>query len=118
MIIELVDPDLKDKICDPACGTAGFLINAYEYIIRKYTSPDMVKQDNEGDFYGLVGDKITDRKAWRLLWNSFYGYDFDSTMVRISLMNMVLHGIPTPNISLMDTLSKRYSEVFANMVPA
>jgi type I restriction enzyme M protein len=110
MIIGLVDPDIRDKICDPACGTAGFLINAYEYIIRKYTSSDIVKEDEEGSFYGLIGDKITDKKAWDLLWSSFYGYDFDSTMVRISLMNMVLHGIPTPNITLTDTLSKHFTE--------
>jgi len=110
MIVELVDPDLGDRICDPACGTAGFLINAYEYILRKYTSPDLVKEDKEGSFYGLYGDKITDKKAWALLWSSFYGYDFEPTMVRISLMNMVLHGITTPSISLVDTLSKRYSE--------
>jgi len=110
MIIGLVDPNIGDKICDPACGTAGFLINAYEYIIRKYTSPEMVKEDQEGSFYGLYGDKITDKRNWELLWNSFYGYDFDSTMVRISLMNMVLHGIPTPKITLTDTLSKHYTE--------
>jgi type I restriction enzyme M protein len=110
MIVELVDPDIGDKICDPACGTAGFLINAYEYIIRKYTSSEMIKKDEDGTFYGLYGDKITDKKNWEFLWNSFYGYDFDSTMVRISLMNMVLHGIPTPKIILTDTLSKRYVE--------
>jgi type I restriction enzyme M protein len=110
MIVELVDPDIGDRICDPACGTAGFLINSYECIIRKYTSPDMVKEDDEGKFYGLIGDKIADKKAWGLLRGSFYGFEFDSTMVRISLMNMMLHGITTPNIMLMDTLSKRYTE--------
>ena len=110
MIVELVDPDIRDRICDPACGTAGFLINAYEYIIRKYTSPDMIQEDHEGKFYGLYGDKITDKKGWELLWSSFYGFDFDSTMVRISLMNMVLHGITTPNITLIDTLSRQYTE--------
>ncbi len=110
MIVELVDPDIGDRICDPACGTAGFLINSYEYIIRKHTSQDMVCEDDEGQFYGLYGDKMADRKVWNMLWSSFYGFDFDSTMVRISLMNTVLHGIPTPNITLMDTLSKRYTE--------
>jgi type I restriction enzyme M protein len=110
MMVELVEPDIGDMICDPACGTAGFLINAYEYIIRKHTSPEMVKSDDEGQFYGLYGDKITDKKVWGMLWSSFYGFDFDSTMIRISLMNMVLHGIPTPNISLTDTLSKKFTE--------
>lgn len=110
MIVELVDPDIGDRICDPACGTAGFLINAYEYIIRKHTSPDMVQEDDEGKYYGLYGDKISDKNAWALLWSSFYGYDFEPTMVRISLMNMVLHGIATPNIEMTDTLSKGFTE--------
>lgn len=110
MIVGLVDPDIGNRICDPACGTAGFLINAYEHIIRKHTSPDMVCEDDEGQYYGLYGDRITDKKAWELLWSSFYGFDFDSIMVRISLMNMVLHGIATPKITLTDTLSKRYTE--------
>jgi len=110
MIVELVDPDIGDRVCDPACGTAGFLINAYEYIIRKHTSPDMVSEDDEGRFYGLYGDRITDKRGWELVWSSFYGFDFDSTMVRISLMNMVLHGITTPNITLIDTLSRHYTE--------
>jgi type I restriction enzyme M protein len=111
MIVELVGPDLGDKICDPACGTAGFLINAYEYILRKYTSADMVKEDEEGDYYGLMGDKIADKKEWSRLKNeTLYGFDFDSTMVRISLMNSVLHGISGVNIQYADTLSKRYSE--------
>jgi len=110
MIVELVDPEIGDRICDPACGTAGFLIDAYEYIIRKHTSPDMVQEDNEGKYYGLYGDKISDKNAWTMLWGSFYGYDFEPTMVRISLMNMVLHGIATPNIEMTDTLSKGFTE--------
>ena len=110
MIVELVDPDIGDLVCDPACGTAGFLINAYEHIIRKHTSPDMIQQDDEGEFYGLYGDRITDKRGWELVRSSFYGFDFDSTMVRISLMNMVLHGITTPNVTLIDTLSRHYTE--------
>ncbi|MDO9537564.1 MAG: class I SAM-dependent DNA methyltransferase [Thermoplasmata archaeon] len=111
MIIELVDPDLRDKICDPACGTAGFLINAYEHILRKHTSADMVKEDEEGDYSGLVGDLIADKREWDILKNeTIYGFDFDSTMVRISLMNSVLHGISGVNIQYADTLSKRFAE--------
>ncbi len=110
MIVELVDPDIGDRVCDPACGTAGFLINAYEHILRKHTSPDMIQQDNEGEFYGLYGDRIPDKRGWELVGSSFYGFDFDSTMVRISLMNMVLHGITTPNVTLIDTLSRQYTE--------
>ena len=111
MIIELVDPDLGDNICDPACGTAGFLVNSYEYILKKHTDPEIIKIDETGESSNLVGDKIADKKHWNLLWNdTFYGFDFDTTMVRIGLMNMVLHGIRVPNIHYMDTLSKRYKE--------
>ena len=121
MMIELVDPDINDRICDPACGTAGFLVNSYEYIIRKYTSPDKIEQDADGEYHNLIGDRITNPKHWDKLWtDTFYGYDFDNTMVRISLMNMVLHGIKAPRVELKDTLSKgfreadRYTVVLAN----
>lgn len=111
MIVSLVNPDIGDKICDPACGTAGFLINAYEHILKKYTSPDILKVDETGESHNLVGDKITEKKHWKILWeDTFIGYDFDTTMVRISLMNMILHGIKLPKIDYMDTLSKRYEE--------
>jgi type I restriction enzyme M protein len=121
MIVALVDPDIGDRICDPACGTAGFLVNAYEHILRKYTSSDAIEQDEEGAFHNLTGDQIVEKKHWGLLWNeTFYGFDFDSTMVRISLMNMMLHGIRGPKIRQVDTLSKgfteweKYSVVLAN----
>jgi type I restriction enzyme M protein len=111
MMVELVEPDVNDRICDPACGTAGFLINAYEYIIRRYTSSDLLKVDEEGEYYNLIGDRITETKHWEKLWDdTFYGYDFDSTMARISLMNMILHGIKAPHIEQKDTLSKGYQE--------
>jgi type I restriction enzyme M protein len=111
MIVELVAPDINDRICDPACGTAGFLINSYEHILRKYTSPDLLEVDSEGEYHNLIGDNITEQQHWQKLWSdTFYGYDFDSTMTRISLMNMMLHGIKAPQIELKDTLSKRYNE--------
>lgn len=110
MIISLVDPEIGQKICDPACGTAGFLINSYEHILAKHTPPDMIKYDEEGEPHN-IGSGIVEKKHWELLWNNtFFGYEFDTTMVRIALMNMVLHGIKAPNINYMDTLSKRFEE--------
>jgi type I restriction enzyme M protein len=121
MMVELVYPDINDRICDPACGTAGFLVNSYDYILRKYTSPDKIEQDSDGEYHNLIGDRITNPKHWEKLWNdTFFGYDFDTTMVRISLMNMVLHGIKAPRVEQKDTLSKgfiekdRYTIVLAN----
>jgi len=121
MMIELVDPDIGQKICDPACGTGGFLIAAYQHILRRYTTPDMVKIDEDGTPHNLIGDKIVKKEHWELLWNeTFYGFDFEITMIRIALMNMILHGITNPNIKQIDTLSKRFDQkptydvVFAN----
>jgi len=109
MMVELVDPKLGDKISDPACGTAGFLVNAYQYILKTNTSKDIIQYDQDGAPHNLVGDKITDKKHWELLRkNTFYGFDFDQTMTRIAAMNMMLHGIEQPNIIRFDTLSKAF----------
>jgi type I restriction enzyme M protein len=121
LMVELVDPDIGQTICDPACGTAGFLICAYEYILRKYTSKDLLKIEKDGTWHNLVGDKIVRKSRWDFLKReTFYGFDFDTTMVRIGLMNMILHGIERPNIRYADTLSKKFDQktqydvVFAN----
>lgn len=92
-----------------------------EHILKKYTTPEMVKIDDDGTPHGLIGDKIIKKEHWDLLWKeTFYGFDFEITMIRIALMNMILHGIMQPNIKQIDTLSKRfehkpiYDVVFAN----
>lgn len=109
MMVELVNPDVGQKICDPACGTGGFLIAAYQHILKKYTTPEMVEFDDDGTPHNLFGDKITNPKSWDYLWNdTFFGYDFDITMIRIALMNMILHGIKNPQIEQIDTLSMRF----------
>ena len=67
--------------------------------------------DENGFIKGTFGDKLTNEKLWKQLKeNTFFGYDFDNTMVRIGLMNLMLHGITQPNIDLKDTLSKKYNE--------
>jgi type I restriction enzyme M protein len=67
--------------------------------------------DQHGLIQGLVGDRLTDERQWEVLREkSFYGYDFDTTMVRIGLMNLILHGIDRPNLGYKDTLSKGYDE--------
>jgi type I restriction enzyme M protein len=121
MMVELVDPDIGQTVCDPACGTAGFLIAAYEHILKRYTSDEIVSVDEDGSVHNLYGDKITEKAHWNLLKReTFFGFDFDTTMIRIGLMNMILHGIERPNIRYSDTLSKRFDQkpiydiVFAN----
>jgi len=109
MMVEIINPQIGEKICDPACGTAGFLVNAYQYILKINTSKDLIKYDEEGVAHNLIGDKIVEKKHWSLLKNhTLYGYDFDATMARIASMNMILHGIEHPNIIRFDALSKAF----------
>jgi len=111
MIIELINPQLGETVCDSACGTGGFLINSYQYIVKNNTSEDLIQYDMDGTTHNLIGDKITKKVHWDLLKNkSFYGFDFDYTMIRIGLMNMILHGIRHPNISYADSVSKNFDQ--------
>jgi type I restriction enzyme M protein len=111
MMVELVNPRLGESMCDPACGTGGFLLGAYQQLLTQYTSEERRFTDENGFIKGTYGDKLTNEKLWKQLKeNTFFGYDFDNTMVRIGLMNLMLHGITQPNIDLKDTLSKKYNE--------
>ncbi len=111
MIVKLVNPKIGNRICDPAAGTGGFLVNAYEHILEANTSDDVKEYDEEGKPHHLIGDKIADKKLIRFLKSeALTGYDFDSTMSRIGAMNLMLHGIDNPNLRYADTLSKAFSE--------
>ncbi len=110
LMCELISPKLGETIGDPACGTGGFLLGAYQCILAQHTSSEQITTDEDGFERGF-GDKLTDKRLWKeLRENTFFGYDFDTTMVRIGLMNLMLHGITNPNIKRTDTLSKRYNE--------
>lgn len=109
MMCALVDPKLGEEICDPACGTGGFLLGAYQHILTQHTSKKLRSIDENGLERGLVGDKLTDDRQWNALKEkTFYGFDFDTTMVRVGLMNLITHGIDHPNLDYQDTLSKRF----------
>jgi len=108
---ELIDPDVNDKICDPACGTGGFLLGAYQHILTKYTKTENITEDENGlnRFKKNGGEEITDPKIWNTLNSkTFFGFDIDQNMVRIGLMNLMLHGIKIPQIENLDSLSKEY----------
>ncbi|MEX1113059.1 MAG: class I SAM-dependent DNA methyltransferase [Patescibacteria group bacterium] len=111
MIVSLVDPKLGELVCDPACGTGGFLLGAYQHVLTQHTSPELRFIGEDGIERGLVGDRLTDARQWEVLrGRMLYGYDFDTTMVRIGLMNLLLHGVSSPKLGYMDTLSKRFTE--------
>ena len=112
MMTTLADPQLGDVICDPACGTGGFLIAAYEHILSANTSDENCTTDRNGFRRGTIGDKLTDERQWTVLRDhTIFGSDFDATMVRIGVMNLMLHGIDSPNIGRQDTLSKSHYRV-------
>lgn len=112
LMAELVEPQLGHKIADPACGTAGFLLGAYQYIltdlVRKKDKKKLEK-DEDGFERGTFS-AVLDEKKKVILEESFYGFDVDVTMVRLGLMNLMMHGIDNPNIDYKDSLSKSYNE--------
>jgi type I restriction enzyme M protein len=112
LMAELVAPQLGQRIADPACGTGGFLLGAYQYIltdlVRKKDS-DKLSKDEDGFERAAISAGLT-QKVKSILDQSFTGYDIDTTMVRLGLMNMMMHGIDEPKIDYKDTLSKSYNE--------
>lgn len=112
MMVKLVDPRPGERICDPAAGTCGFLVNAYQHILETHTRPDVLTYDEEGWPHFLVGDQLTQEQHGFLQTQGLTGYDSDSGMVmlRIGSMNLILHGIERPNFHWADTLSKAFNE--------
>lgn len=105
LMVEMTAPTPKDLICDPACGTAGFLIAASEYLVRSHSEEIYRSEEARRRFND----------------HTFHGYDFDSTMLRIGSMNMLLHGVENPDIRYRDSLaedsgddSEKYTLILAN----
>jgi type I restriction enzyme M protein len=111
MIVELVEPKLGERIADPACGSAGFLLASLKYIITQFTSPTYIKEDENGFMRGSMEDKLVDEHDRGVLQkDTLYGFDIDPTMIRLGLMNLMMHGIKNPKIEYTDTLSKYYTD--------
>ncbi|MGP2804967.1 type I restriction-modification system subunit M [Serratia marcescens] len=112
MMAELVQPQLGHRIIDPACGTGGFLLGAYQYIVTQLAINAGTRNlvPDEDGFIRTSVAATFDEKRQFVLQESLYGYDIDATMVRLGLMNLMMHGIDEPNIDYQDTLSKSYKE--------
>jgi type I restriction enzyme M protein len=103
-MVEMVAPEPKDVVCDPACGTCGFLVAVGEYLRQNHKSI------------------LTNKKQWdHFNHQLFHGFDFDNTMLRIGSMNMLLHGVENPDVVYRDSLSQdhageeeKYTVVMAN----
>lgn len=112
LMADLVQPQLGHKIADPACGSGGFLLGAYQYIVTQLAIKAGSKgltPDEDGFVRTSVAAALTE-KAQAILASSLWGYDIDATMVRLGLMNLMMHGIDEPHIDYKDTLSKSYTE--------
>ncbi|MEH1012745.1 class I SAM-dependent DNA methyltransferase [Micromonospora sp. CPCC 206060] len=104
LMVEMTAPTPTDKICDPACGTAGFLVEAGEYL--RHTHPEALLDAKHREHFHE---------------GMFHGFDFDGTMLRIGSMNMLLHGVERPDIHYRDSLAEtvsgeteKYSLILAN----
>ena len=104
MMVELLEPKPTDTICDPACGTSGFLVGAAQYLKETQKDEIFLDKKNKDHFNN----------------DMFHGYDMDRTMLRIGAMNMMTHGIENPNIEYRDSLSdqntdtNKFSIILAN----
>ena len=104
MMVELMAPGVDEVICDPACGTSGFLVAAGDYLKEKKKEEIFFNRDKKAHFMNGM----------------FHGYDMDRTMLRIGAMNMMTHGVDNPSIEYRDSLSdqnadkEKYSLILAN----
>ncbi len=113
MMVQMVDPKPRERIGDLAGGTGGFLVNAHQYILEKHTSAGILEYDAEGQAHHLIGDQLS--AAERTFMSSkkyLRGFDNDSgmTILRIGSMNLMLHGIESPQFYYMDSLSKSFDD--------
>ncbi|SIT05748.1 type I restriction-modification system subunit M [Insolitispirillum peregrinum] len=111
-MVELLDPTPQETVGDPACGTGGFLVGVMEYLQEKYTSEAGILVDAEGN-KTFTGDLLEPYRA-HIRKGLFHGFDFDSTMLRIASMNLMLHGVDAPDIHWQDTLSTSFPDNFPN----
>ena len=121
-MVEMLKPHPTDTVCDPACGTGGFLVEVINYLRRSHSTPEMIQDatdengkviiDEDGNpvkFY--PGDQL-DPYLDHIKNEMLHGFDFDITMLRIAAMNLMLHSIEFPNINYQDTLGTSFSKNF------
>lgn len=113
LMVDLVEPKPSEVVGDPACGTAGFLVGVMEQLLEKYTSPEGVVVHDDGQ-KTYTGDLLEPYRK-HIQSGLFHGYDFDTTMLRIAAMNLMLHGVESPDIHYQDTLSNSFTERFPKL---
>lgn len=106
LIVALVDPQAGQRICDPAVGTAGFLVSTYMHILRQHTKPSDIKQ-------GVLDGSLLKAAQWKFLEEqAFTGYDNDANMVKIAILNLYLHQLEKAHIELRNALTTGFGGVY------
>lgn len=118
LMVELLAPQPGETVGDPACGTAGFLVAVMLYLLEKHTSeqgriPAEPPQDENGNPQFIYSGDLLSPEEWsHIRGGMFHGFDFDATMLRIAAMNLMLHGVDSPDIHYRDTLSNSFPDKF------
>ena len=106
MIVALVDPQPRQRICDPACGTAGFLISSFQHILGQHTKPTDLRR-------GVVDGALLKPAQWKFLEEqAFTGYDNDANMVKIGILNLYLHQLERAQMQLMNPLTTGFGGAY------
>jgi type I restriction enzyme M protein len=106
MMVTLVNPQPGQLICDPACGTAGFLISAFNHILRRHTKPADLRR-------GIVDGTLLKPAQWKFLEEqAFTGFDNDANMVKIGILNLYLHQLEKARLSLMNPLTTGFGGAY------
>ena len=106
LMVSLVDPQPKHRICDPACGTAGFLISAFTHILRQHTKSADLKR-------GLADGGQLKPAQWKFLEeHAFTGFDNDANMVKIAILNLYLHQLEKARVSMLNPLTTGFGGAY------
>ena len=112
LMSELIAPQLGQRMADPSSGTGGFILGYYQYILTdlvRKADPSKLVVDEDGFERATMSAFLTE-EVKQILEKSMFGFDIDTTMVRLGLMNLMMHGIDEPRIDYKDTLSKSFNE--------
>ena len=115
-MVDMTVPKPTEVIGDPACGTGGFLVQVMQYLMEANTSSGGIIEETDPETGKTeriyTGDLLQEEERKHIRNDMFHGFDFDATMLRIAAMNLMLHGVDSPDIHYQDTLSTGFTDRF------
>lgn len=123
LMVRMLDPKPEERVADPACGTAGFLVSTLEHLLERNSSETgtiieevETKSGKKEQSITYTGDLLTSEQRDHINREMFHGFDFDATMLRIAAMNLVMHGAEDPGIYYQDTMSHGFQDNYPEIV--